>query len=660
MSDVVTFQLPEHLAARQTAKRREWSTQIVALSMAAVCLVGAGLLMKPINAIRRERQLVINPETLGTLPPDLALLGKLGTFRALAIDWAAIRAERLKEEGKHYEALQLHETICALAPRFAQVWIYAAWNMAYNISVSEYSPEARWQWVNNGITILRDKGIQYNPRAVALYKELAWIYWHKIGDFLDDQHRTYKRALAVEMERVLGAPPLALEDAEYLAWFRKIVDAPRDLPAFLAADTDVERLVFQLKQVQLGPDESLLSFVARHVRPELRADQLRLGKHEDDELTAKRLALIRNPENESTLDRLLSAIRSHVLRTRHKLDLPHMWSLMEQYGPLDWRNAFAHALYWSSYGDKISEGYENLSIHDRINNARFIVMALQNMTLRGRITLWPNFDEPFESYLELTPDARYIPYLYDAYLRIGEKYFKDDPRYRPGTPGPVFMTGFVTSMHTWIQLLYLEGGEKNMKLAENFYAWLRENNPHPDGSTQERYRQTLDQFVVGDILSQLHTHKAAEAYVRTFLNNALKQYALGLGSSALTSLVRARQSYEYWMIDTRNDINERRQMQKFPLIVRDEIEKFMTDPAIASLYKAALWRNLFGESLELCQMVYDRLAPYFQKLCETQDPPWDVKIAFPEPPGMAEFRLRGTIDFRGDPRRKDAEEGKGG
>jgi hypothetical protein len=660
MSEALTFKLPEHLAARRTAQRREWTTQFVAVSIAVVCFVGAGLMITPINSVRREKQLVIDPETLGTLPPDLALLGKLGTFRALAIDWASIRAERLKEEGKYYEALQLHETICALAPRFAQVWIYAAWNMAYNISVAQYSPEARWQWVRNGITILRDKGIQYNPRAVALYKELAWIYWHKIGDFLDDHHRTYKRALAVEIERVLGAPPVALSDEAYFAWFRKIVDAPRDLPAFLKSRADVERLVFQLRQVRLAPDETLLEFVARHIRPELRPDRLRLGKNESDELTTNRLQILRDPENEASVEDLLAAVRSDVLRTRHRLDLDLMWSLMGQFGPLDWRNAFSHALYWSSLGERVSQGHENLSIHDQINNARFILMAMQNMILRGRITLWANFDEPFESYLELTPDPRYIPYLYDAYMHIGEKYFKDDPRFKPGTPGPSFMVGFVSSVTTWIQLLYLEGGEKNTKLAEQFYAWLRENNPHPNGATQERYLQTLDHFVMGDILSQLHTYKAAEAYVRTLIGNALKRYSLDMGESAFNSLLLARKAYEYWMTDTRNDINQRRQLQTFQLIVRDEIEAFLTNHAIAALYKASLWRNLSTQSVDLCQMVYDRVAPYFQKLCEVQTPPWDVKVAFPEPPGMAEFRLKEAIEFRGAPRRKDAEEGERG
>ena len=124
MAEPLSYALPEHLAARRGALRREVGVQIVALSVAVVCLVGAALLVGPINTIRHERQLVINPAGLGGLPPDIALLCKLGTFRALAIDWAAIRAGRLKEEGKTYEALELHKTVCRLAPRFPSAWLF--------------------------------------------------------------------------------------------------------------------------------------------------------------------------------------------------------------------------------------------------------------------------------------------------------------------------------------------------------------------------------------------------------------------------------------------------------------------------------------------------------------------------------------------------------
>ncbi len=652
---VVDYRLPEYLAARRAAQKLDRRTQSIAIGLAILCTFGAGLLVPGINAIRKERQLVINPETVQGIPADLALLGKLGTFRALVIDWAAIRAERLKEEGKTYEALQLHEMVCALAPRYPKVWANAAWNMAYNISVSQYTPEARWKWVKNGITILRDKGIPFNPKSVTLYKELQWIFWHKIGDFLDDEHLNYKRAWAVEMERVLGPPPVTLSERDYLDWFKKIVDAPRDLNRLLDTDVEVARAASLLRGVALEPDETLLEFVARRLRPERGIDALQKEKQSGDSRTTNRLAVLTDPALRGPLDRLLAAVRSQVLRERYHMDPDWMYNLMvEQYGPLDWRNAFSHSLYWASLGDKLSRGVSVVDLNDQLNNARFIFFALHSLILKGRITLWPDFDDPFSSYLELTPDTQYIPYLYETYLRLSKEHFGHKPDYREGMPAKVYFTGFVTSMHDWIQLLYLEGGERNLELAENYFAWLRKNNPHPDGSTQERYLQTLDDFVMGEILSRLETFKAARAIVGNLVQRALKQFSLGLMQPAVQSLLRARQAYEFWMNDTRGDFNERRKMQPLVIIVRDEIEAFVKNPLIAPLYKATLWENL---PLEQRRLSYDHLKPYFDRLCEEQSPPWDGSVAFPQPPGMEEFRKK-ELEYRGEPRREGVEEGE--
>ncbi len=658
MSQILNTRMPEHLIARRAAMRRETTIQIVAISLAVVSLVLAGFLIGPVNRIRQERQLVIDPDTIKGLPPNLALIGKLGTFRALVIDWASIRAERLKDEGKTYEALQLHETVCALAPRFPTVWVNAAWNMAYNISVMQYSPEARWQWVRNGIEILRDQGIQYNPKAVALYKELAYIYWHKIGDFLDDDHLNYKRALAVQMERVLGAPPIALTDEDYFDWFRKIVNAPRDLDEMRRSDSQVNDLITRLGLVDLYPDESVLEFVARYLRPGFRVAGLIKGGVKHDVLTQRRLELLTDPDIAEPVDRLLAAVRSQVLRERYKFDLDFMLSLMvDNFGPLDWRNAFAHTLYWSSRGDELSRGHQNLSVFDQRNNARFIVYSLQNLVLKGRITLWPDWDDTFSSYIELTPDTRYISYLYDTYMRLGKEHFGDDPKYREGTPGPVYMTGFVSNMQNWIELLYLEGGERNVALAEEYYAWLRDNNPHPDGTTQRQYVGTLDEFVIEGALARLGTYKAAGSFIRSLIQRGLKQFALGVVRGGITSLRRARHSYDYWMVDTKGDYNERRKMQPFVIILRDEVESYMQNQRYAPLYKAMLWRNLLRNSPEVNQLAYDHMLPYFERLCEVQDPPWDVNVAFEEPPAMEEFRKR-EIQYRGAPRQEGVDAGE--
>ncbi len=658
MAEVPTYALPEHLAARRMAQRGERTVQIIAATSALICFAGSALLVGPINQLRKSQQLVIDTESTAGLPPSIALLGKLGTFRALAIDWAAIRAERLKAEGKDYEAYQLHMTVCALAPRFPKVWVNAAWNMAYNISVSQYSPESRWQWVNNGIKLLRDKGIPYNPHSVALYKELAWIYWHKIGDFLDDEHMNYKRALAVDMESVLGPPPVTLSADEYIAWFKKIVDAPRDVDRFIAADADIAALVGRMGGVGLSPNKAFLEFLARNVRPELRSANLSKEASEADALLARRLEIVTDPKSADAVDRLSAGVRSQVLRgEEYRLDIDVMYKLMaERYGPLDWRNAFAHSLYWSYVGDEASKGHVRGDSADSMNNARFILFSLQNMVTRGKMTLYPNFDKPFASYIDFMPDTRYIQFQYAEYLRLGKEQFGTMPDFKEGTPGRPFMVGFVSAMHDWIHFLFLEGGETNLERAENFYAWLRINNPDQNShETQDRYKVTLEQFVMDDLYEQLQTYKGALGIIRTFVLRALKHFALGQDELAERSMVLAQKCWKTWMVGTVGDFNDRRKLQPPANILRDELYSFLSEANVEPLFKARLRRTL---PLEFRQKTYDKMLPFFEKLCAAQKPPWELARAFAEPAGMEEYRVAHPTESDEQPESDKVEQGE--
>ncbi len=143
----------------------------------------AGSQLDNINADRREMKLVIN-EPLENAPPSLAFATvAMGAFRGLVVDILWMRADTLKDKGLYFDAKQLADWITVLQPRFAGVWQFNAWNMAYNISVAipPERPEERWRWVRNGYELLRDRGIKVNPKSVELYRELAMIFQHKIG-----------------------------------------------------------------------------------------------------------------------------------------------------------------------------------------------------------------------------------------------------------------------------------------------------------------------------------------------------------------------------------------------------------------------------------------------------------------------------------------------
>jgi len=149
---------------------------------------------------------------ISNAPPILAFTTvALGGFRGLIANALWIRTTELQEDGKYFEAVQLADWITKLQPHFTTVWVHQAWNMAYNISVEFPDPEDRWLWVQRGIELLRDEGMRYNPHEVMMYRELGWIFQHKMGAYLDDAHLTYKARWAQRIEEIIpgGRPDYA-------------------------------------------------------------------------------------------------------------------------------------------------------------------------------------------------------------------------------------------------------------------------------------------------------------------------------------------------------------------------------------------------------------------------------------------------------------------
>ena len=202
------------------------------LLLTGALLVTASFVQRSLN-VDRDRLGLTRVEPLENAPPVLAFTTvALGGFRGLISNALWIRASDLQDEDKFFEMAQLADWITKLEPHFVHVWLVQAWNMAYNISVGTFSPRERWHWVSAGANLLRDHGLRYNPKTINIYYELAWIYLHKMGDFMDDQHWAYKRNVAVDMERTLGQPPVEIEGREAVDAMREIAQAAQDIQKF--------------------------------------------------------------------------------------------------------------------------------------------------------------------------------------------------------------------------------------------------------------------------------------------------------------------------------------------------------------------------------------------------------------------------------------------
>jgi hypothetical protein len=185
-------------------------SRIFKISLAGVAVILFCVAAQMQNWLNQEREVLglTRLPPLKNAPPMLAFTTvALGGFRGLIANALWMRAGELQEADKYYEMVQLADWITALEPHFTQVWTIQAWNMAYNISVKFKDPEDRWHWLERGIILLRDRGIPLNPDAALLYRELSWLFQHKMGQNLDDAHMRYKLRWAQKMQNVLGGHP---------------------------------------------------------------------------------------------------------------------------------------------------------------------------------------------------------------------------------------------------------------------------------------------------------------------------------------------------------------------------------------------------------------------------------------------------------------------
>ncbi len=186
-------------------RTRLYKPALLMLAMALFCAVGR--LQNSLNVDRKEMGLT-KMDPMQNAPPVLAFTTvALGGFRGIIANLLWMRLNDLQLDDKYFEMVQLADWITKLQPHMVAVWQFQAWNMAYNISVKFKDPEDRWHWVKRGVELLRDEGLKYNPNETRLYRDLSWLFQHKIGANLDDAHMLYKLRWAQEMQNVLGATP---------------------------------------------------------------------------------------------------------------------------------------------------------------------------------------------------------------------------------------------------------------------------------------------------------------------------------------------------------------------------------------------------------------------------------------------------------------------
>ena len=190
--------------------------------VAAAALAAAAAQSFALRADRRAGASAAEALAAANAPPLVRFASvALGGFRGVIADALWFRADRLQDERRFVELVQLADWITALDPANEEAWVFHAWNMAYNVSFLLQRPEDRWRWVEQGISLLRDRGVPLNPDSAEMRRNLGWFFQHKIGMDGDQAAPFYRTEWAREIGACLGpdgaAPPAGSIAAAELA-----------------------------------------------------------------------------------------------------------------------------------------------------------------------------------------------------------------------------------------------------------------------------------------------------------------------------------------------------------------------------------------------------------------------------------------------------------
>ncbi len=549
-------------------RTRDYAIVVVGLALAAGLLYAAGAQLDSINAQRQTLKLVINPPT-ENMPPSLAFATvAMGAFRGLVVDILWMRADKLKEEGQFFDARQLAEWITKLQPRFAAVWEFHAWNMAYNISVAipATQPEQRWRWVKNGYELLRDEGIPLNPKSIQLYQELARIFQHKMGGVSDDCQEYYKLQFAEEIGPLLDSPDngLGREDNRY---FEALIRAPAEWTQ-IAGDPNVAGFL----QAMHAADESLASdesfaktYLALRQEDSARSAAAGSGAPEGEDQPPSKF----KPAVWKTLDawRGTEALKkfdifakAYQLRHVWKLEPALMRRVSQMYGPIDfqdpnkhfpfdWRHPDSHAIYWAVKGLEIAKQQEDREIgaHE-VNTDRMVLHSLQDLFRYGKITIlqgWerraPKADAGNEKAetvarkdIFLAPDPRIFDSYEKAYRAVYQKYVKDRGR------DESFANGHRNMLKNAVLVFYQAGLTRE---ATKIYNILRKEY------ALDEFKVPLEQFARNRILEEMDGLGITDAseQIVSLLINAYGLYAVGEDNASAANTQLAQQVWDhYW------------------------------------------------------------------------------------------------------------------
>lgn len=442
--------------------KRLFFRSVLSLVALGFLVGGANLLPRAVQ-MRDKYHLVVKPAATGAPPEYVLTSALLGGFRGIFLTVLWVRGQNLKQEGKFYEMVQIYNLVTTLEPHFTNAWAFAAWDLAFNVSVEikDDVGENRTYWVFRGVDLLRKQGIPRNPRAPELYHELAWIFYFKIGQDTDFGHPYYRRYLAGQMQDILLGPG----SKDLIA---KLIPLPRERGDLLAEPV-MAQAAARLKERKL----------------DLVDDARRIMFNPPDE--AKEFLL--DAAMRAAVERAVLWTVAHRLRTEVGMEPAKMKEILDKYCKeegvdIDWRLPHAHSLYWSYWSWKVWR--ESEPKKETLKYERIIYFSLIMLVRRGRLIVTEDgMTYGVPDYSLVNAVIEHMDWLIAEYK---------DKKAKDGSPAVILVgarSGYENFLRSCVFWTYFD---ERTELAEKCLAKLREIK-QDDPPKRKMYSQPLEAFV---------------------------------------------------------------------------------------------------------------------------------------------------------------------
>ena len=647
--------------------KRDRLIQSAATLIAVTSLTCGGIMLPTIIDEAEKNTLRYTNNIVDGAPDWINTVGmSIGALRGLLVDYLWIKIQQMQREGLYFEVMADAELITKLQPRFSQVWVFHAHNMAYNISVATHTIEERWEWVNEGIRLLREKGLRANPDDMVLHKELSFFFMHKLNGNSDDAHLYYKRKLAQRWHNILGEPPESWNDRTL--WIKEIADAPR-------TTTDAIRTLPILKELIANIEKNSLDYETIPVDEEtLLAQIAQLQSIQQHSMVASATGLVEklrsqspyfnqlellynNPKYKEAWKLLLATYRKQVLKDEYNMDPQLMYEYTVVGGPLDWRHPQTHAFYWARRGAEVGKGRFKLDdVYKILNTDRVQLQALQSLARSGNISYDPFSQEVPGRF----PDPRFIDAVIGDETRDGlwnELYKKHF--FVRGAGSDTFTTFMRNFLGFAVREQYRQGElVRAQVLLDKLDQFFGTGATPPNNA----YKVPLDVWVRDRAKGE---YERLPAVAISDVSSALRYaYRVGIGQNRpevfKEALIFAKQVTDEFKNNEYNNYTTKFGTGRVKDLIgalessaQVTFENLMTDPTVPIEERMAIWAGVDTLEQGLRPRVYDRVLPRLQTQYK-KHPLSSVKAfddVFPKPPGLNAWRQKMALEAK---RAKDA------